>query len=137
MTVGLPGAGVGGIFYLVSALTMPVRELARTLRGESSPARWRLVTAQWALALGILFAMWATGKGLGLLIAAIAAKTSAVAMLPGAPSSNVLKVSAFVLSFGTLALVWTAVQVLRVFVSRRDAGVAREEIRNEAPSLSA
>ena len=27
MTAGLPGAGIGGIFYLASALLMPVREL--------------------------------------------------------------------------------------------------------------
>ena len=38
---GLPGTGLGGLFYLLLAFWMPFAELPRTLRGRSSRARWR------------------------------------------------------------------------------------------------
>lgn len=61
MTVGLPGAGIGGLFYLLAALLMPFRELARTLRRRSSAARWSLVGEQFAHAVGIAAGTYATG----------------------------------------------------------------------------
>ena len=51
---GLPGTGLGGLFYLALALWMPLAELPRTLRGRSSRARWRHVSTQFALACGIV-----------------------------------------------------------------------------------
>jgi hypothetical protein len=57
MTVGMPGTGLGGLFYLVLALTMPVYELYLTVRGRSSPQRWRFVARQAAMALAILTAL--------------------------------------------------------------------------------
>lgn len=61
MNVGLPGTGMGGVFYLLTALLMPVWELIRTLRtGRIDAARWRVAGAQAALAAGILAGMWAT-----------------------------------------------------------------------------
>jgi hypothetical protein len=51
---GLPGTGLGGLFYVLLALWMPVAELHATLHGRSSRARWRLVGAQLALACGIV-----------------------------------------------------------------------------------
>ena len=64
MTVGLPGTGIGGLFYLVTALLMPVRELGLTLRGRSNGKRWRSVVLQVALAGGIIGGLWATAWGL-------------------------------------------------------------------------
>ena len=57
---GLPGTGLGGLFYVLLALWMPVAELRATLRGRSSPARWRAVGAQFALACGIIAAVAGT-----------------------------------------------------------------------------
>lgn len=57
MTAGLPGTGLGGLFYLVLSLLMPLRELYLTTRGRSSRARWRIVSTQLAIALGIIAAM--------------------------------------------------------------------------------
>ena len=61
MTVGLPGVGIGGIFYLVSALLMPVRELGRAMRRDPGARHWGLVSRQTSIALGILAALWLTG----------------------------------------------------------------------------
>jgi hypothetical protein len=43
MGAGIPGTGMATLFYLVSAVVMPLRELVLTLQGRSSWARWRLV----------------------------------------------------------------------------------------------
>ena len=65
MAAGLPGVGIGALFFIVSALLMPVFELARTLAGRGSVARWRFVGRQGAIALGIVVAivgsMWCVG----------------------------------------------------------------------------
>jgi hypothetical protein len=70
MFAGLPGFGVGTLFYIVVALWMPIRELERVVRGTSSIARWRLILRQLFYAFGIIvtimFAervlMWALGQ---------------------------------------------------------------------------
>ena len=64
MTVGLPGAGIGGLFYLLTAFLMPVRELGLTLRGRSSVKRWRGVVLQVGLAAGIIGGLWVTAWSL-------------------------------------------------------------------------
>jgi hypothetical protein len=62
MTVGIPGIGIGALFYVISALLMVVLELYCTVRGRSSLARWRVVGRQAAIAACIILltvvAMW-------------------------------------------------------------------------------
>lgn len=57
MNAGLPGTGLGGLFYLLLALVMPFVELVQTVRGRSSRERWRLVLTQLGVALGIIAVM--------------------------------------------------------------------------------
>ena len=66
MSAGLPGAGIAGVFYLASAFLMPVIELERTIRGQSSLAAWRLVLRQFMVSCAILVGIWTTGWLLGL-----------------------------------------------------------------------
>ena len=70
MFAGLPGIGVGTLFYVLMALLMPVFEIPRVLRGTSSLARWGLIIRQLVYASGIvatvMFAervlMWILGQ---------------------------------------------------------------------------
>jgi hypothetical protein len=57
---GIPGTGLGGLFYLALALCMPFVEGYRSLRGRSAPGRWRQVGTQFALACGVLAALAGT-----------------------------------------------------------------------------
>jgi len=57
---GLPGTGLGGLFYVVLAFWMPLAELPRTVAGRSSRARWRRIGTQFALACGIVASVVAT-----------------------------------------------------------------------------
>src|SRR3954451_22571881 len=60
MGAGIPGTGMATLFYLVSAVLMPVRELVLTSQGRSSWARWRLVCRHLAFALAMAGAAVAT-----------------------------------------------------------------------------
>ena len=70
MFAGLPGIGVGTLFYVLMALLMPVCEIPRVIKGTSSLARWRLIVRQLIYATGIvatvMFAerllMWIIGQ---------------------------------------------------------------------------
>lgn len=53
MGAGIPGTGMATLFYIVSALLMPCRELIITAQGRSSRRRWRLVIRQFLIALAI------------------------------------------------------------------------------------
>lgn len=57
---GLPGTGLGGLFYVLLALCMPLVELHATWQGRSSAARWRQVWTQFAVACGIVGAVVGT-----------------------------------------------------------------------------
>lgn len=70
MNAGLPGAGIGGVFYLVLALFMPFLELYKTIKGESSLKRWGIVVRQLVMAGSILAGMWLMGLFLGVLLTA-------------------------------------------------------------------
>jgi hypothetical protein len=133
MTVGVPGVGFGGIFYLMGALFMPVREVVRTARGESNVERWVVVATQWSLAAGILVALWATGWALGhVLTPALLARTAGAGRLAAAPH-NVLKVSVFAMSLGMLAILIAGVRITHL-VLRRRGGIPAQKL---TPMLAA
>ncbi len=54
MFAGLPGIGVGTLFYVLIALWMPVREIGALVAGRSSLERWRLIGTQLLFAVGIV-----------------------------------------------------------------------------------
>jgi hypothetical protein len=60
MTAGLPGTGIGGLFFILSAFFMIVVELQRTIRGKSSLARWRMVGRHAGVAAAMVTAVTAT-----------------------------------------------------------------------------
>jgi len=114
VNAGLPGTGIGGIFYLASALAMPLREAYRRVRGRAAGNR-RVVAAQLAIAGGILGAMWVTGRLLGL---ALAAARPIARLGTSLPPSNVLRIASITLALGTLAGVLVGVELLRLLVHR-------------------
>ena len=61
MTAGVPGSGIGGFFYLLSALFMPVQESVSICRKKSSRASRRTVARQVMNSVGVLGGVWLTG----------------------------------------------------------------------------
>lgn len=122
MTAGLPGTGIGGVFYLLSALLMPLVELVKTLRGQSSWPRWVLVIRQLAMASGIIAGMWMLGIALGLLLEAqpdveIAriVNTEIAVRLEQVAKLNVFHIAPVIMSMLTLTLIIMMTNVLRLF----------------------
>lgn len=117
MIVGVPGTGIGGMFYLVSALALPVRQVFRRTRERATAIPWRVVAGQTALAGGILGGMWATGLLLGALLTTVARAHTVSGLAPH--SGNLLRTATFVVSFGTLVVVLLGVELLRLCLHRR------------------
>lgn len=120
MTAGVPGAGIGGMFYLLMALLAPVWTAVGALTGrQPGRARWALALRHSLLSAAILAAIWLTGWGLGLLLVS----KSAASVLPGMPSeaisARVLGVAMVYIALSTLAAVLVGVELLRLLVRRR------------------
>lgn len=127
MVVGMPGTGIGGLYYLIMIALMPLRELWLLTRGRSSLARWRFIAVQWAMVAGILGSLWLTmvGVRLGLHALGIDASQTLAVFRPGASTAQVAdETNAFfakaawasMLSLGGCVLV---VHALRLTVCRR------------------
>jgi hypothetical protein len=121
MIVGVPGTGIGGIFYLASALLVPVRRLI----GRSSVTHGVSVAV---LAVGVLVGTGVTGWFLGLLIGPTAVNASvgrlAAASALGHHYQSVVRWASLFAAAVTLALVLLSVEVARIIV-RRPAAVPR------------
>lgn len=121
MFAGLPGAGIGGLFYLISALALPVRALARAIRGHPMGLTPGAVLRQVLIALGILAGIWATGWLLGLMVAPglvpPPSSSRVLRAIPGA-SANVVRIAAVLVGFATLGIVLLSVEVARLVVRR-------------------
>jgi hypothetical protein len=59
MFAGLPGTGLGGLFYALLVCWMPFRELWLLARGAAAMAAGRWWRAKVGLVLGIVAALWA------------------------------------------------------------------------------
>ena len=117
MNPGLPGAGIGGLFYVLSALWMPICELWRRWRG-GAPGQWLLVARQFAIAVGIVASMtgvfWALDTAL--MLSQVAEHMAGKAHVMWS-----LRVSALLVTSGVLAMVLSAVQLVRLYLRLRTA----------------
>jgi len=119
MTAGVPGTGIGGLFYLVSALILPLRGIVKRLRGVR--VSWKTILFQAGLAAGIMFGIWATGWLIGLLVQPSFAdlQIGSAAALARHRFSNIIRGAALLAGFATLGAVLGMTQILRWTVGRR------------------
>ncbi len=83
MGPGLPGMGIASIFYVVAALFAPLREILKSIRGESSAKRWKAVALQFWIALGIISSIVLLYIGFDALVSRGVFGPPQVADLPG------------------------------------------------------
>jgi hypothetical protein len=152
MKVGLPGMGIGGVFYVLLVAMMPLRELWLTWQGRSSRRRWRLVALQTSLAAAIILALgaewWALSRLPELLTEAVSVAgqvtglscpiaASATQARPGAVRLEYLAPTLAAAPFAIIALLLGGVHVLRFLVRRRTPGrsvVTTSEVEEGLPS---
>jgi hypothetical protein len=128
MTAGLPGAGIGGMFYLLMALLAPVWETVRCKTG--SPRRWPLVCRHFLMAASILAGMWIAAWAIGVVLAS----PSGIGPLSGPPQDvaeypRVFGRNMALFTLGTLAVVLAAVEILRLFRRVLNRGHRRPHLR--------
>lgn len=125
MTAGLPGAGIGGLFYLASTLALPVRSAWRRLRGRPDPVTLRQLVHSLTMALGIIGGLWLAGWLLGFVVPAEMLRPPAAGVAGGGLAARtVLPAATFVAGVATLSLVLVVVEVARLVV-RRSSGARR------------
>jgi hypothetical protein len=100
MSAGLPGLGLGGLFFILSALAAPVREVVRTLRGQSDAASWLRVGRNFALALAMIAAL----EGM-LRLAYLGIDLTDLGESPSASAPTVLPLVPIAITAGLLATV--------------------------------
>jgi len=124
MTAGLPGTGIGGVFYLLSALFMPFVELIYTIQGKSSLARWRTVFRQLSIGICILGCMWMLGLVAGVSFDLfISAKPVAHGLIREMHSHitqtafrlNIFHIAPVIMSVATLSVIIMLTNLLRIF----------------------
>ena len=116
MSAGLPGLGLGGLFFVLSALLAPFVELIRTTRGRSSIAAWRAVGRQFALALTMIAAVELTLR----LLYALADATGLAGPLSDR-SPTVLALRPIGITLGLLACVLAAAKAMQLIATIRAA----------------
>lgn len=122
MVVGMPGTGIGGLFYLFMAVWMPIHESWRLIRGRSSLARWKFIALNWAIIGGILSCLWVTMLGAKAFMALTSLDKSAVLGARLAPAlardTNQFFASTGYASAISLAALVLIVQVMRFTLGR-------------------
>lgn len=113
MIAGIPGTGIGGIFYLLSALCMPLREMTKVVRGKSNLRRWKFIIMQLGLASGIIFGFWLTG----LVLAMVIPQKAHMFLVRGA-HGNILKIQPFIIAITVLFGVLLTVEILSLLIPK-------------------
>ncbi|MGN6587847.1 MAG: hypothetical protein ACTHKT_10330 [Solirubrobacterales bacterium] len=120
MSAGLPGLGLGGLFFILSALLAPFPELWRTLRGRSDLATWRAIGRQLAQALAMIAAI-----DLALRLTYVVLSAAGIGDPPAADEATVLPLNLIGITTGCLALVLCGAKLAELGLRARGAGLPR------------
>ncbi len=62
MTVGLPGTGIGAVFYILLAIYMPLFQLRRVLTGTNKARHWKTLASAMSLSAIIILSLYAEAR---------------------------------------------------------------------------
>lgn len=121
MAAGLPGAGIGGLFYLASTVVLPLRSVWRRLRGVPDTLTLRELAEQLAIAGGIVGGIWLAGWLLALALpdGVMSNAASGGGALPSLPRHSVIRATTVAAGFITLFVVLGGVELARFFLPAR------------------
>jgi hypothetical protein len=120
MSAGLPGLGLGGLFFIFSALLAPFPELWRTLRGRSDLATWKVIGRQLAQALAMVAAIDLTLRLTYLVLSAVGAGDP-----PTADDATVLPLNLIGITTGLLILVLCGAKLAELTLRLRSGELPR------------
>ena len=124
MFAGLPGIGVGTLFYVLMAFWMPLRELPRLVQGKSSLSAWAMILRQLFHAAGIIVTVMIAERVLIALLDRDHPRALGPAQLIYGEltvhASGSLFAAPITASLLLLAGVLLSVEILRVVIDKRD-----------------
>jgi|SRR3954452_17368169 hypothetical protein len=110
---GLPGTGLGGIFYVLLVAWMIVRESWLVASGARVGSRWAQIARLGSLAAVMVVALWAEGLALKVLI------RPTPDLLPFARALDAVAPALALGPFAILAALILALQIARFLLRRR------------------
>jgi hypothetical protein len=114
MIAGLPGTGIGGLFYLLASGWMVFREGWARLNNRRDISRSKLVGIQIVLALMITGGMWITGEMVGRLLMLLTERIGLRFLDPH--MHNFWKTSILYWTVATLLFLYLLMQGLRLLL---------------------
>jgi len=118
MTAGIPGTGVGGIFYLLLAFAMPAVELLRALFRTRHTRRMWLIFRQTLMAAlmvaSVTFTSWLIAQGCAAVGVQMPFNFTRITQHTRMP----IPFFFLIVALANLALIVAAVNVLRLIVAR-------------------
>lgn len=118
MNVGLPGTGIGGIFYLASTFLMVIVEIILTLKGKSDLVRWRFVLGQLGIGTGIIFGMFVAGWIIELLFYLTHSVASSYGLTQAVPRYHVFLIKPIFWTLATLLTIVVSIQILGIVIGK-------------------
>jgi hypothetical protein len=116
MSAGLPGVGLSGVFFIMSALVALPVEVARTIRGRSSPERWAAVLRHLAIAIVMIFGLELAYSVMHLAIEHLVVKPAAFGHTGSSPRTrfHTLPVAPVLATLGLIALLVLGAKVAQL-----------------------
>jgi hypothetical protein len=122
MIAGLPGTGIGGLYYLFAAGWMMVRACYARISRRQDLSRWTVVRTQTILTFSIVGGMWATGEVVGLILLLFPQGRSVIL--------RSLTTHALAWTVTTLVALYLVLHVIRVLISISGSLNARRNPRD-------
>ena len=123
MTPGVPGAGIGGLFYLASTLLLPFRSIMRRWRGLPDPVPSRDIWHNVAMAAGVVAGLGMVGWLLAFIVPDEVLRSQTTSTGRMVSARTILPVATFATSVATLLLVLGGVEIARLLQARRHNSV--------------
>lgn len=119
MNVGIPGTGLGGLFYAISILFIFLLEVTRFLLGRGNMSRLRFVGTQMMMLVGVVIALVFTDIFLEKVFFTV--DNPLVSMIPGGRTAVLAGADAFafgtvLIATGILATLFVSVHIARFIV---------------------
>lgn len=133
MTAGLPGVGISGLFFVLSALLMPVIEIGKTITGRTSAKRWRAVLRQSGMAWAIVIVLERTVWLITLVLTELRPDSANGSKVAAAAPAFAFPVAPVLIALAVLALVLVGAQVMQLMT----AGSRRADTSSIASVMTA
>jgi hypothetical protein len=109
---GLPGTGLGGVFYILLILWMILRKSMR----PAIYAKWRQLVPLGSMSVVIVLVLWGEMWTIGKIVGRLPSFADIVSS--GAPTSGALAIALGLIPLLSLAVLLIALQMARLFLPR-------------------